>query len=173
MFGFKHPPKILNWFFPSFLWRVSTKKKELYLTFDDGPSPHSTKWIIEKLVLKLIAEGIKVSNAETLVLGFSFKENCPDIRNTKTIDIIRNLRKYNINPTIVDPSADKDECKRIFEIELKNEIPDKKFDIIIVAVGHDEFKLIKSDEWLKLKTDKGIFLDLKNIIPRSLSPMRI
>ena len=49
MFGFKHPPKILYWFFPSFLWRVSTKKKELYLTFDDGPSPHSTKWIIEKL----------------------------------------------------------------------------------------------------------------------------
>ena len=132
-----------------------------------------SKWIIEKLVLKLIAEGIQVSNAETLVLGFSFKENCPDIRNTKTIDIIRNLRKYNINPTIVDPSADKDECKRIFEIELKNEIPDKKFDIIILTVGHDEFKLIKSDEWLKLKTDKGIFLDLKNIIPRSLSPMRI
>ncbi len=132
-----------------------------------------SKWIIEKLVLKLIAEGIKVKNAETLVLGFSFKENCPDIRNTKTIDIIKNLEKYNINPTIVDPLADKDECKRIFGIELKNNIPNKKYDIIIVTVGHDEFKIITSEKWSNLKNNNGIFLDLKNIIPRNLDPMRI
>ena len=132
-----------------------------------------SKWIIDKLVLKLIAEGIQVSNSEALVLGFSFKENCPDIRNTKTIDIVRNLEKYHINHTIVDPSANIDECKRRYKIELKNEIPNKKFDIIIVTVGHDKFKLITSEEWLKLKKNKGILLDLKNIIPRNLDPMRI
>ena len=132
-----------------------------------------SKWIIEKLVLKLIADGIQVNNAETLVLGFSFKENCPDIRNTKTIDIIKNLEKYNIKPTIVDPLADIDECKRIFEIDLKKNIPNKKYDIIIVTVGHDEFKMITSEKWLNLKTNNGIFLDLKNIIPRNLDPLRI
>ena len=99
-----------------------------------------SKWIVEKLILKLMKKGVNISNSKTLILGFTFKENCPDIRNTKTIDIVKQLNKYNIYPTIVDPLANREECREIYKIELINKIPKTKFDIVIVTVGHKDFK---------------------------------
>ena len=131
-----------------------------------------SKWIVNKIILKLVSKGLNISNAKTLILGFTFKENCPDIRNTKIIDIIKIFNQYNINPTVVDPLADREESKRIYGLDISNNIPDKKFEIIILAVGHDNFRKIKYQDWINLKKENGEIIDLKNIIPKEVKALR-
>ena len=92
-----------------------------------------------KIILKLVSKGLNISNAKTLILGFTFKENCPDIR-YKNNRYYKRFNQYNINPTVVDPLADREESKRIYGLDISNNIPDKKFEIIILAVGHDNFR---------------------------------
>ena len=132
-----------------------------------------SKWIVEKIVLKLISRDINITNAKTLILGFTFKENCPDIRNTKVIDIIKNLNKYKIYPKVVDPLANINECERIYGIQILNEIPKKKYDLIILCVGHEVYRKFQDKEWINLKKEGGLIFDLKNAIPRGINPIRI
>ena len=132
-----------------------------------------SKWIVEKIILNLISRGLNIANAETLILGFTFKENCPDIRNTKVIDIIRNLKKYNIDPTIVDPLADKHECAKLYDINIFKNIPTEKYDLIILTVGHEEFRKFNYKEWTNLKKKDAVIIDLKNTVPREIEPLRI
>ena len=124
------------------------------------------KYIAESCVKNLIAADIPVKNAKVAILGFTFKENCPDTRNTKVIDIYNELGEYGISPMVVDPQADSDEAKRLYGIEFDSLDAVKDMDAVIVAVAHEEFKAYKVADIAKLfnpahKTK--VFLDLKGI----------
>lgn len=103
---------------------------------NDGMGAYVANQVI-KLMLK---KGIQVLDSEVLVLGFTFKENCPDVRNTKVIDIVKELQDYDVQVTIYDPWANPDEVMHEYGVKVLNELPDKKFDGVVLAVAHDEFK---------------------------------
>ncbi len=125
------------------------------------------KYVAETLVKKLIAADKAVRNARVAILGFTFKENCPDTRNTKIIDIVRELREYGIEPVIADPQADAEEAKRLYGVEFSGMEAVKDMDAVVLAVAHREF----AD--LSMKTVEGWFgqgrkvlLDLKGMLDR-------
>ena len=124
------------------------------------------KYIAESLVKRLIASDIAVKNAKVAILGFTFKENCPDTRNTKVIDIYNELKEYGITPVVVDPQADADEAKRLYGIEFDSMDSVKDMDAVIMAVAHEDFKDYKPSDIAKFfnpahKTK--VFMDLKGI----------
>lgn len=115
-----------------------------------------------KLMLK---KGIQVLNSNILILGFTFKENCPDVRNTKVIDIYRSLEEYNVDITVYDPWANPAITEHEYGIEIANEMPIKKFDAVILAVAHCEFKKLDIVSMLK---EQYVVFDVKGIIQREL-----
>ena len=124
------------------------------------------KYIAESLVKRLIANDISVKNAKVAILGFTFKENCPDTRNTKVIDIYNELKEYGITPVVVDPQADSDEAKRLYGIEFDSMDSVKNMDAVIMAVAHEDFKGYKPSDIARFfdpahKTK--VFMDLKGI----------
>ncbi len=124
------------------------------------------KYIAESLVKNLIAHDIPVKGARVAMLGFTFKENCPDTRNTKVIDIYRELGEYGITPVVVDPEADADEAKRLYGITFNTMDDVKDMDAVVVAVAHKEFvPFTKQDLAGFFKKDAGtkVLMDLKGI----------
>ncbi|MBO6197390.1 MAG: nucleotide sugar dehydrogenase [Butyrivibrio sp.] len=124
------------------------------------------KYIAESLVKRLIANDISVKNAKVAILGFTFKENCPDTRNTKVIDIYNELGEYGITPIVVDPQADSAEAKRLYGITFEDLSAVKDMDAVVVAVAHEDFKDYKAADIAKFfnaahKTK--VFLDIKGI----------
>ena len=117
-------------------------------------------YIASQVVKLMIKRNIKVNHANILVLGFTFKENCPDIRNTKVIDVIKELKSYGTNVTIYDPWANTNTIKEIYSIEAENQLPEKKFDTILLAVGHKEFLNLKLENLLN---PNGLIYDFKGI----------
>lgn len=97
------------------------------------------EYVANQVVKLMLKKGIQVLNANILILGFTFKENCPDVRNTKVIDIYRSMREYNVNLTVYDPWANPAIVACEYGIELTNELPEKKFDAVVLAVAHKEF----------------------------------
>lgn len=125
------------------------------------------RYCAENCVKKLIAANKPVKNAKVAILGLTFKENCPDTRNTKVIDIINELREYGIYPVIADPVADKDEARRLYGVDFTDLSDIKDMDAVILAVAHKQFSDLDS------KTIDGFFgsetrvlLDLKGILDR-------
>jgi len=118
-------------------------------------------YVAEQLVKLMLKNKITVRDSDILVLGFTFKENCPDIRNTKVIDVINDLRLYGTNITIYDPWVDKKEVMHEYSIKTTKQFPKKKFDAIVLAVAHDEFKDIKLS---KLKKIKSVVYDVKSVL---------
>ena len=124
------------------------------------------KYIAESCVKNLISADIPVKHAKVAILGFTFKENCPDTRNTKVIDIYNELGEYGIKPVVVDPQADAAEAKRLYGIEFEGLDAVKDMDAVIVAVAHEDFKNYKAADIAKFfnpahKTK--VFLDIKGI----------
>ena len=117
--------------------------------------------VANSFIKLMVAKDIPVKNANVLVLGITFKENCPDIRNTRVVDIIEELQGFNTNVDIYDPFASKEEVKLELGLDLKDSINPDNYDGIIVAVAHNEFKEIS----LKNSSNKVLF-DLKGILPR-------
>ena len=127
------------------------------------------KYVAESLVKTLIKADKPVKNAKVGILGFTFKENCPDTRNTKVIDIYNELMEYGITPVVVDPAADADEAKRLYGITFQSMDDMKDMDAVIIAVCHEQFsKLTDSDidAFFKAGADKKVLLDLKGILDR-------
>ena len=118
-----------------------------------------------------------MSNAKILVLGLTFKENCPDIRNSKVLDVIEILNKKEIIPHIYDPYINNTEKFNHLKFKFLNKSPfinKIKYEIIILTVAHNEFKNINENKWRNLLTqDNHIIYDLKGIIPREIKPIRI
>lgn len=121
-------------------------------------------YVASQVVKCMNKKGVLVKDASILILGFTFKENCPDIRNTKVADIFHTLTEYTSNIIVCDPYADVDKVKSIYGISLRKEIPSEKFDAIVLAVAHDEFKKITVSS-LKKNPDRVVY-DVKGIWKR-------
>ena len=124
-----------------------------------------SKYIAERTIKEMIAHNSKIKDANILVLGLTFKENCPDTRNSKVFDIIDELNDYGCNIDAYDPwIAEKDVNQINFSFindPLKN---DKKYDVIIIAVGHEEFKKLEQSSYGKLCSSEPILIDIKGIV---------
>jgi len=126
------------------------------------------KYVAENCVKKLIASDKYVRDAKVAILGFTFKENCPDTRNTKIIDIVNELKEYGIIPVIADPQADSDEAKRLYGVEFVKMSSIKDMDAVILAVAHEEFKTLKMGDIDSLfGQGKKVLLDLKGLLNRA------
>lgn len=113
-------------------------------------------------VLKLmLKKGIQVLNSNILMLGFTFKENCPDVRNTKVVDIYKTLKEYNVNITIYDSWADPAIAKHEYGVDVVNELPADKFDALVLAVAHDEFKSLDISA---LRSTNSVVYDVKWVL---------
>lgn len=122
------------------------------------------KYVAENCVKNLIAADKPVKGAKVAVLGFTFKENCPDTRNSKVWDIVNELKEYGIDPVITDPVADIEEAKRIYGVKFENIDGIKDMDAIILAVAHDEFKCLKKETIDNFYGNgKKVLLDVKGI----------
>ena len=100
------------------------------------------EYVATEVVKLMLKKGIQVLNSNILILGFTFKENCPDVRNTKVIDIYNTLKEYGVNITVYDPWADPTVSKFEYGIDIMAELPRDRFDSVIISVAHDEFKNI-------------------------------
>lgn len=128
------------------------------------------EYVASETVKKMLKKGVKVLDSNVLILGFTFKENCPDVRNTKVIDIYNSLKEYNVNITVVDPWANTEIVKKEYGIKVGNNIPNQKYDAIIVSVAHNEFLNMDVRQYLK---DNGVIFDVKCILPRDIVDGRL
>ncbi len=125
------------------------------------------KYVAENLVKSLIKQDKNVKNAHVAVLGFTFKENCPDTRNTKVIDIINELKEYGIDPVVVDPQADTAEAKNLYGIQFEDMENLHGLDAVVLAVAHSDFEELTLDKMSSLyRDDKRVLLDIKGILDR-------
>ena len=125
------------------------------------------KYVAESAVKNLIAADKPVKNAKVAILGFTFKENCPDTRNTKVIDIVHELQEYGIEPVIADPQADADEARRLYGIDFVCLDTIREMDAVILAVAHTEFKALSMADIDSLYGEgKKVLLDLKGLFER-------
>ncbi len=133
---------------------------------NDGMGAYAADQTI-KLMLK---KGIQVLNSHILILGFTFKENCPDCRNTKVADIVKALKEYNLNLTIYDPWANPAIAKHEYDIDITNELPKEQFDAVILAVSHREFADL---DVTKLVKDRHVIYDVKGFLNREIVDGRL
>lgn len=128
------------------------------------------KYVVESLIKNLIKADVSIKNARVAILGFTFKENCPDTRNTRVIDIIKELREYGITPVITDPIADAAEARQEYGIELTPMEQIRNTDALILAVAHEEFMNLCMEELNKffrsnVNTNK-VLIDVKGLLDR-------
>ena len=125
------------------------------------------QYVTESLIKLMAKSGVPISGAKVAVLGLTFKENCPDTRNSRVVDIIHELHEYGIEPVVCDDVADKDGAEREYGLELTAFERVKNCDAVILAVAHDEFKaLSRSDFDALYKNETKILLDVKGILDR-------
>ena len=128
-------------------------------------------YVAEQTIKCMNKKGLLVKDAKILILGITFKENCPDIRNTKVVDIYTSLEEYTKNVTIYDPWANKENVKREYDIDIVSELPaDEKFDAVILAVAHNQFKEL---DIKSLVVDNGVVYDVKGILDRTIIDGRL
>lgn len=125
------------------------------------------EYVATEVIKLMIKRNIKINNSNVLILGFTFKENCPDVRNTKVIDIVRELNEYNVNIVIYDPWADPQDIKRQYNLRSVKELASEQrnFDAIILAVSHSEFLKLNISE---LKGKNSIVYDIKGVLSKDI-----
>ncbi len=119
------------------------------------------EYVASQVVKLMIKKGIVVNGAQLLMLGITFKENCPDVRNTKIVDVITALKDYGINVSVFDPWASPSEVKHEYGLTTTNSLPNDKFDAIVLGVAHKEFAAINFES---IKKEKSILYDVKGIL---------
>ena len=125
------------------------------------------KYVAENVVKNLISADKAVKNARVAILGFTFKENCPDTRNTRIIDIVNELKEYGITPVIADPEADAAEAKHLYGIEFVDMNTIKNMDAVILAVAHDSFSTLSMADMDKFFGEgQKVLLDIKGLLDR-------
>ena len=128
------------------------------------------EYVASEVVKLMLKKKIQVIDSKILILGFTFKENCPDVRNTKVIDIIKTLKEYNLNITIYDPWANPEEVKHEYGVEVVNELPKEKFDTAILAVAHKEFATLNIQTLLN---QTHVIFDVKSFLPKEIVDGRL
>jgi len=126
-----------------------------------------SRYIANQTIKEMIKAGKLIKDSNILMLGVTFKEDCPDMRNTKVVDIIKELKGFGANVDVYDPWVDPDEEKKWYTHGIiSNPLEDnKKYDAIVVAVGHKQFKAYTSENFSQLSNDKEVIIDIKNIVP--------
>mgnify|MGYP001357242221 FL=1 len=119
------------------------------------------KYIADRTIKEMVKAGKIIKNSNILILGLTFKEDCPDIRNTRVVDIIRELKDSGSNIDVYDPWVNSNQKFRMIKDPLKS---DKKYDAIVVAVSHKQFKAYTSDDYSRLSKDNKVIIDIKNIV---------
>lgn len=128
------------------------------------------EYVAQQVIKLMIKKGIQVLGSHILMLGFTFKENCPDVRNTKVIDIYKALKEYDLDITIYDPWANAAVAKREYGVDIVNELPKGQFDTVVLAVAHKEFKELDVNQLVK---EKHIIYDVKGFLDRNLVDGRL
>jgi UDP-N-acetyl-D-galactosamine dehydrogenase len=119
------------------------------------------EYVASQVVKLMIKKGISVNGANLLMLGITFKENCPDVRNTKIVDVIKALKEYGISVTIYDPLANIAEVKKEYKLVTINSLPEQKFDAIVLGVAHAEFLKLNFSE---LQKENSLLYDVKGVL---------
>lgn len=128
------------------------------------------EYVANQVVKLMLKKGIQVLECNILLLGFTFKENCPDVRNTKVIDIVNSLKEFDLNISIYDPWANPEIVNHEYGINVTNELPNEKYDAVILAVAHDTFANIDINRFVK---DKHIIYDVKGILSKDIIDGRL
>jgi len=130
-------------------------------------------YVASQLIKKMIDNKIEVSGSRVLIMGLTFKENCPDIRNTKVIDIVKELQEYNVNVDIMDPWCNPLEAAREYGLEVSKTTEEGIYDSIVLAVAHDEFKAMGVKAIRKLGKVKHVLYDLKCLLAKDDVDLRL
>jgi len=131
------------------------------------------QYVVSQLIKKMLKKRIQVEGANVLIMGLTFKENCPDLRNTKIVDIVEELKEYNINADIVDPWCSNEEAQHEYGLSVDKTAKENHYDAIILAVAHDEFKRMGTDNIRKLGKEKHVLYDLKYVLDKADVDMRL
>jgi UDP-N-acetyl-D-galactosamine dehydrogenase len=130
-------------------------------------------YAVSQLVKNMLHKRIQVEGANVLIMGLTFKENCPDLRNTKIVDIVSELKEYNMNVDITDPWCSSEQAEHEYNLSLTEKPEVGHYDAIILAVAHNQFKRLGVDEIRKLGKQHHVLYDLKYILPKESVDMRL
>lgn len=119
------------------------------------------EYVAKQVVKLMIQKSLNIKDAEVLMLGITFKENCPDVRNTKVVDVIKALKDYGMKVSIYDPWAEPAEVKHEYGLEISSELPTKQFDAVVLGVSHAEFTILNFEKVLK---EEGVLYDVKGVL---------
>jgi len=136
---------------------------------NDGMGQH----VVEQLIKQMIVRKITFDAANILIMGFSFKENCPDLRNTRVIDIVDGLKEYGMKVDVYDPWVSRSEAKHDYGVEIIEYPEERKYDSVILAVSHDQFKTLGPERIRGLCKDNSIIYDLKYVLSIEDSDLRL
>jgi UDP-N-acetyl-D-galactosamine dehydrogenase len=121
----------------------------------------------------MLKKGIQVKDANVLVMGLTFKENCPDLRNTRVVDIVSELNEYNMNVDILDPWCSNEGAQNEYGLSVIKQAQNDKYDGIILAVAHNEFKVMGADVIKALGKKDSVVYDLKYVLPKNAVDLRL
>ncbi|MCJ8319599.1 MAG: Vi polysaccharide biosynthesis UDP-N-acetylglucosamine C-6 dehydrogenase TviB [Colwellia sp.] len=130
-------------------------------------------YVVTQLTKTMIKRKLQINGANVLVMGLTFKENCPDVRNTKIVDVFNELKEYNMNVDVYDPWVDPEEAVHEYNIELIKQPKAKHYDAVIFAVAHKQFKKMSNNEVLELTKSEHVIYDLKYIIDPEIVDIRL
>ncbi len=122
-------------------------------------------YVVSQIVKQMLAKGIQPNGARALVLGLAFKENCPDVRNTKVVDVVTELQSYGTAVDVYDPWCDAEEARYEYEIDLVAEPEQGAYDVVVIAVAHDQFKALGGDGVRAFGKDNSVVYDIKYLLP--------
>ncbi|MBT1064585.1 Vi polysaccharide biosynthesis UDP-N-acetylglucosamine C-6 dehydrogenase TviB [Bowmanella sp. Y26] len=131
------------------------------------------RYVVSELIKAMLKKRIQVSDAKVLVMGLTFKENCPDLRNTKVIDIVDELQEYDVQADVYDPWVDPKEAMHEYGIQPVTQLVPGKYDAVILAVAHQEFKAMTPEAFRKLLKAEGVIYDLKYAISKESVDLRL
>ena len=130
-------------------------------------------YVAAQLIKAMLKQCIQIQGARVLILGLSFKENCPDLRNTRVIDIVNELREYGVETDIYDPWVDPQEAQEEYQISLLSELQEQQYDGIVLAVAHDQFRAMGAQGIRRLGRERHVLYDLKYVLGRYESDLRL
>ncbi len=127
------------------------------------------RYIASEIVKLMLKKRIHVADANILIMGLTFKENCPDLRNTRVVDIIDELNSYGANIEVFDPWADKEEAERLYGVTMIENLPVNHYDGVVLAVAHKEFNELAQDDFSRMCRQLAVVYDVKHSLPKDVA----